>query len=78
MSNPRPTDIVLHRASHALEVAFDSGERFTLPQLVRRQDRCRRLQRVGEAELLGDASCDGDRRVGSRGDHPRSQDRAGS
>ena len=31
MNHPRPTDIVLHRASHALEVAFDSGERFTLP-----------------------------------------------
>lgn len=32
MSNaPRPTSIVLHRASHALEVAFDSGETFTLP-----------------------------------------------
>lgn len=28
---PRPTDIILHRASHALEVAFDNGERFTLP-----------------------------------------------
>ncbi|HEX7111713.1 MAG TPA: DUF971 domain-containing protein [Mizugakiibacter sp.] len=28
---PHPTDIVLHRASHALEVAFDSGERFHLP-----------------------------------------------
>jgi len=31
MSNPKPTDLILHRASHALEVAFDSGERFTLP-----------------------------------------------
>jgi DUF971 family protein len=29
-SGPRPTDIVLHRASHALEVAFDDGSRFTL------------------------------------------------
>ena len=29
--SPRVTDITLHRASHALEVAFDSGERFTLP-----------------------------------------------
>jgi DUF971 family protein len=28
---PRPTDIILHRASHALEVAFDNGERYTLP-----------------------------------------------
>ena len=28
---PRPTDIVLHRASHALEVAFDDGTRFRLP-----------------------------------------------
>ena len=28
---PRPTDIVLHRASHALEVAFDDGSRFMLP-----------------------------------------------
>ncbi|MEO6065502.1 MAG: DUF971 domain-containing protein [Lysobacterales bacterium] len=26
-----PTEIVLHRASHVLEVAFDSGERFRLP-----------------------------------------------
>lgn len=26
-----PTDIVLHRASHVLEVAFDSGERYRLP-----------------------------------------------
>ncbi|MDP1699274.1 MAG: DUF971 domain-containing protein [Xanthomonadaceae bacterium] len=31
MSKPRPTDIILHRASHTLEVAFDSGERFQLP-----------------------------------------------
>lgn len=31
MSSPRPVDIVLHRASHALEVAFDNGERFRLP-----------------------------------------------
>ena len=31
MSTPRPTDITLHRASHALEVAFDNGERYTLP-----------------------------------------------
>src|SRR5579863_7143989 len=31
MSIPRPTDITLHRASHALEVAFDTGETFRLP-----------------------------------------------
>jgi DUF971 family protein len=31
MSNPRATEIVLHKASHALEVAFDDGARFTLP-----------------------------------------------
>lgn len=31
MSTPQPTDITLHRASHALEVAFDSGETFRLP-----------------------------------------------
>lgn len=31
MSNPRPTEIVLHKASHALEVAFDDGQRFRLP-----------------------------------------------
>lgn len=30
-AGPRPTDIVLHRASHVLEVAFDTGERFRLP-----------------------------------------------
>ena len=29
--NPRPTGITLHRASHALEVAFDTGETFHLP-----------------------------------------------
>ena len=29
--SPRVTDITLHRASHALEVAFDSGETFRLP-----------------------------------------------
>ena len=29
--NPRPTDIVLHQASHVLEVAFDDGRRFRLP-----------------------------------------------
>lgn len=28
---PRPTGITLHRASHALEVAFDNGEIFRLP-----------------------------------------------
>jgi len=31
VSGPRPTDLVLHRASRALEIAFDTGERFTLP-----------------------------------------------
>lgn len=31
MTTPRPTDIRLHRASHLLEVAFDSGETFSLP-----------------------------------------------
>lgn len=31
MSGPRPTGITLHRASHLLEVAFDSGESFRLP-----------------------------------------------
>jgi DUF971 family protein len=31
MTTPRPTDLVLHRASHALEVAFDDGARYTLP-----------------------------------------------
>ena len=31
MTSPQPTDIVLHRASHQLEVAFDNGERFHLP-----------------------------------------------
>jgi DUF971 family protein len=31
VSAPRPTDITLHRASHALEVAFDTGETFRLP-----------------------------------------------
>jgi DUF971 family protein len=30
-SSPRPTDITLHRASHVLEVAFDTGETFQLP-----------------------------------------------
>ena len=27
----KPTDIILHRASHKLEVAFDDGTRFELP-----------------------------------------------
>src|SRR6188472_347563 len=31
MSNPRATEIVLHQASHTLEVAFDDGARFNLP-----------------------------------------------
>jgi len=31
MSSPRPTDLILHKASHALEVAFDDGVRFRLP-----------------------------------------------
>ena len=30
-SAPRPTGITLHRASHLLEVGFDSGEVFRLP-----------------------------------------------
>ena len=28
---PKPTDIVLHRQSHSLEIAFDDGARFDLP-----------------------------------------------
>jgi DUF971 family protein len=31
MTTPRPTDLILHRASHALEVAFDDGVRYKLP-----------------------------------------------
>lgn len=31
MQSPQPTNIILHRASHALEVAFDNGETFRLP-----------------------------------------------
>jgi DUF971 family protein len=31
MTSPRVTNLVLHRASHALEVSFDSGESFRLP-----------------------------------------------
>ena len=31
MSTPRPTEIVLHQASHVLEVAFEDGARFRLP-----------------------------------------------
>lgn len=31
MSEPRPTDIVLHQASRVLEVSFDDGQRFALP-----------------------------------------------
>lgn len=31
MSAPRPTGITLHRASHVLEVAFDTGESYRLP-----------------------------------------------
>ncbi len=32
MSNrPRPTEIIVHRKSHALEIAFDDGSRFTYP-----------------------------------------------
>lgn len=29
--SPKPTDIILHRASHVLEVAFDDGSRYRLP-----------------------------------------------
>ena len=31
MPTPHVTNIVLHRASHALEVSFDDGENFRLP-----------------------------------------------
>lgn len=31
MSSPIPTSLILHRASHVLEVAFDNGETFRLP-----------------------------------------------
>ena len=31
MNTPNPTNITLHRASHVLEVEFDSGETFRLP-----------------------------------------------
>ncbi|MGH8114797.1 MAG: gamma-butyrobetaine hydroxylase-like domain-containing protein [Rhodanobacteraceae bacterium] len=31
MPTPKPTDIVLHKKSHTLEVAFDSGEHFVMP-----------------------------------------------
>jgi len=31
VSTPRPTGLVLHKASHALEVTFEDGAVFTLP-----------------------------------------------
>jgi len=31
MGSPRATDLILHKASHVLEVAFDDGSRFRLP-----------------------------------------------
>ena len=31
MTQPRATDLILHQASHVLEVAFDDGQRFRLP-----------------------------------------------
>lgn len=31
MAEHKPVDIILHRASHVLEVAFDDGARFRLP-----------------------------------------------
>ncbi|HEX5489506.1 MAG TPA: DUF971 domain-containing protein [Rhodanobacteraceae bacterium] len=31
MTAPKPTDIILHKKSRTLEVAFDSGEAFVLP-----------------------------------------------
>jgi len=31
MSNPRPTQITLHRISHKLEVTFDDGNHYQLP-----------------------------------------------
>ena len=31
MTTPRPTDLILPRASHVLEVAFDDGVRYRLP-----------------------------------------------
>ena len=31
MGQPRATDLILHQASHVLEVAFDDGQRFRLP-----------------------------------------------
>ncbi len=29
--HPKPVDIVLHQQSHALEIAFDDGKRFSYP-----------------------------------------------
>jgi DUF971 family protein len=31
MATPKPTDIILHKKSRTLEVAFDSGDRFVMP-----------------------------------------------
>src|SRR5687767_9217288 len=31
VTTPRPTDVILHRASHVLEIAFDDGVRYRLP-----------------------------------------------
>ncbi|MGD8546750.1 MAG: DUF971 domain-containing protein [Thiohalophilus sp.] len=31
MSNPKPTEINLHKNSHILEIAFDDGSRYELP-----------------------------------------------
>ena len=51
MSTPRPTEIVLHKASHALEVAFDDGTRFKLPcEYLRVESPSAEVQGHSEAE----------------------------
>ncbi len=53
MSGPRPTRIVMHQASHALEVGFDTGEVFRLPaELLRVESPSAEVQGHGPSQKV--------------------------
>lgn len=52
-ATPRPTGIVLHRASHLLEVSFESGEVFRLPcEYLRTHSPSAEVQRHGPGQRV--------------------------
>jgi DUF971 family protein len=68
MPTPHPTELVLHRASRTLEIAFDDGSRFVLPaEYLRAESPSAEVQGHGPGQKV---LVSGKRNVGIRAVEP--------